>query len=597
MAFKTHVAFVASLLLTRCLVAADCNVSSNQTQIESPDDTDSISSCSSIDGALSLLLNNAGSSWPSSGADVDLGDITTIDGDFIIYPATEPKKTVISAEKLKTIEGAVTIWNTDTSNDIKDFQLNLPSLQSIAKDYAITGNFEDFSVTHGGLEVGKMMRIYSTDLKTLDFGGLESVKGDFSVDGNSDLKKLSVDDFTTAYKAFSIQQNSALTSVSFSKLKTIKGAVTIYQNSALTSFSLSALTDAETMSISSIGQDATIYFPLLENLGTSSNSSSIFSDAKTIMFSSLSNITGAVEFSSTSAEDLVIPLVKTIGSSITVEDNSALTTFALPRVTSVGDLSITGNDKLTNVTANALKTARSITIKGSLTNVEFFGLKEVTGDFKVSGDDSMDCYWFDENVKSIVQGKYSCVGNHDEKTRKSSTGGIENTEGNPKDYYISTGDDDNSDGNDGSKNNSDDSNSDGSDNGSSGGSGSKGMSTGAKAGIAVGVIAGVVLIFLAAFFFWRRRRNAATLTPLGAGRGESRDSNESRKHPFDGQMLGVHTKIEASNPSPTTSAPSLGTLSFSRNSFLDASGLMADKTLKTIRRVSASSGGSDTLRG
>jgi LPXTG-motif cell wall-anchored protein len=508
---------------------------------------------------------------------------------------------VISAEKLKTIEGAVTIWNTDTSNDIKDFQLNLPSLQSIAKDYAITGNFEDFSVTHGGLEVGKMMRIYSTDLKTLDFGGLQSVKGDFSVDSNTDLKKLTVGDFTTAYKAFSIQQNSALTSASFAKLKTIKGALTIYENSALTYFSLSALTDAETMSISSNGDDATIYFPLLENLGVSSNSSSIFSDAKTFVFSSLSNVTGAIEFSSTSSEDLVIPLVKTIGSGITVDDNSALTTFALPRVTSVGDLSITGNDKLTNVTANALKTAGSITIKGSLTNVEFFGLKEVTGDFKVEGDDSMDCYWFDENVKSIVQGKYTCVGDHDKKTRKSSTGGIENTEGNPKDYYISTGDDDGtdgSDGSDGSKGNKSDSDSDGSDNGSSGGSGSKGMSTGAKAGIAVGVIAGVALLFLAAFFFWRRRRNAATLTPLGARRGESRDSNESRKHPFDGQMLGVHTKIEASNPSPTTSAPSLGTLSFSRNSFLDASGLMADKTIKTIRRVSASSsGGSDTLRG
>lgn len=471
-------------------------------------------------------------------------------------------------------------------------------LQSVGEGYSITGKFESFSVTHGDLEVGAMMRIYSTDLKTLDFGGLQSVKGDFSVDGNDDLTELTVDDFTTAYKAFSIQENAALTSVSLSKLKTVKGDMTVYSNAALTYFSLSALTDAETISFSSNGDDATVYFPLLENLGTSSNSSTTISDAKTIMFSSLSNITGAVAFSSTSSKTLVVPLVKTIGSSLTVEDNSALTTFALPRVTSVGDVSITSNDALLNVTANALKTARSITIKGSMTNVEFFALKEVTGDFKVSGDDSMDCYWFDENVKSIVQGSYSCVGNHDKKTRKSSTGGIENTEGNPKDYYLSSGNDSSSDGSNGSDGSDGDSDSDGSDSGSSG-SGKKGLSTGAKAGIAVGVVVGVALLFLAAFFLWRRRRAQSALTPLsGGGRGESRDSNESRKHPFDGQMLGVHTKIEASNPSPTTSAPSLGTLSFSRNSFLDASGLMADKTIKTIRRVSASSsGGSDTLRG
>ncbi|KAI5456918.1 hypothetical protein BGZ63DRAFT_395101 [Mariannaea sp. PMI_226] len=594
MALKTHVAFVAaSLLLTRCLVTADCNVSSNQTNIESPDDTDGISSCSSIDGSLSLLLSNDGSSWPSSGANVDLGSITSVDGVLVIYPATEPKKTVVTAKDLKTVKSSFTLWNQDTSNDVQDFTLDFPALESIGKDYAVTGLFSQLSVTHGDLEVNGLMRIYSTDLTTLEFSGLTTVDGDFSVDQNSDLKSLTVRDFTTANKGFGLTQNSALTSASFPKLETIKGNMNIYQNQALKFFTLPALTDADTITYSSNGDGATFYMPLLSTLGTSSNSSSTLSDAKTIMFSSLKNITGAISFSSISSENLVIPLVKSISDSITVEDNSDLTTFALPRVNSVGDVSITGNDKLVNVTANALKSARSITMKGSFTNVEFFGLKEVTGDFKVVGDDSMDCYWFDENVKSIVKGSYSCVGNHDKKTRESSTGGIEDTDGNPKDYFISPGDDGSDDSGSSNNNGSDSS-------GDNKGSGKKGTSAGAKAGIAVGVIVVIALLFLAGFFWWRRRRAMASPMPP---RGESRDSNDSRKNPFaknpfDSEMLGVHTKIEASNPSPANSAPSLGTLSFSRNSFLDASGLMADKTIKTIRRVSASSsGGSTSTRG
>ncbi|KAF7554595.1 hypothetical protein G7Z17_g2752 [Cylindrodendrum hubeiense] len=622
MAPKSNVVLAAaSLFLTRYLVAAgeysyragpvkapltsaDCNVASNYTIIEGPDDSDSISSCGAIDGSLSLLFDSHPSDWPSAKAAVDLGSVSSVDGDLVIYPDADPKKTVVTAKKLKTVDGELDIVNTDVSSTIAYFELNLPAIEEITSNYVFTGGYSDVSFTHSDtLQVGGMMRIYSTyDLETLSFGGLNTVKGDFSVDGNEDLKELEMGTLTTASKAFSIQENSALESVSCPKLTTVKGDMTIFKNTALTYFELSALEYAGTISFTSNGDNPIVYFPYLSSLGTGNDSAtSTFEGVSEITFSSLRKVQGAFTFQSTELKDLTIPLIQLLNGSITVEDNPSLTTMALPRVTYVEDMFISGNDKLTNFTANALKTAGTISLKGPLTNVEFFGLEEVTGDFKVSGDDSMDCSWFDDNVKSIVKGKYTCVGNHDTTDRKSSTGGIEDTEGNPKDYMRSDGQDSSGSGSGSGSGSSGDSGSDdGSDSGSSSGdsdssgSGKKGLSSAAMAGIGVGAAVGVIAALGAlAFFFWRRRKQSP-IRPA-ANRGESRGSeSSSKRNVFDGQMLGVRTKIEASNPSPS---PSVGTLSFGRNSFLDASGAAADKlekgisAWKTIRRVSDSSSG------
>ncbi|KAK7408261.1 hypothetical protein QQX98_009573 [Neonectria punicea] len=605
MAPKSHVVLAAaSLLLTRCFVAADCNVSSNYTIIDNPDDSDGISSCSSIDGSLSLLLDNDPGAWSSEKAAIDLGSIGSVDGELVIYPDAQHKKTVITAKKLKTIDGELDIWNTDASSTIKSFELSFPALEEVTSNYVLTGGFAAVEVTHSdSLQVGGMMRIYTTtDLETLSFGGLHTVQGDFSVDSNEDLKELEVGTLTTAEKAFSIQENPALESMSFPKLKTIKGDMTIYKNTALTYLELSALEYAGTISVTSNGDSPVVYFPELSSLGTGNDSStSTFKGVSEITFSSLRTVQGAFTFQSTALEDLTIPLIKLLNGSITVEDNPSMTTFALPRVTTVGDIWVDSNDKLTNVTANALKTAGTVSLKGSFTNVEFFGLEEVTGDFKVVGEDSMDCSWFDENVKSIVKGKYTCVGSHDTTTRKSSTGGIEDTEGNPDAYKKASSGNGSSgkNGSGGDDDDDDDNDSDGSssseDSDGDSGSGKKGLSSGAQAGIGAGVAVGVVaLLAIAGVLLWRRRKQtAATGAAVAPGRrGESRGSDSSSKTKvFDGgQMLGVRTKIEASNPTPSPS-PSLGTLSFGRNSFLDSSAEKGMNAWKTIRRVSDSSSG------
>ncbi|KAH7022134.1 hypothetical protein EDB80DRAFT_1772 [Ilyonectria destructans] len=604
MAPTSHVVLAAaSLLLTRYLVAADCNVSSNYTIIDGPDDSSSISSCGAIDGSLSLLFDSHPGDWPSSEASVDLGSVSSVDGDLVIYPDAVPKKTVVTAKNLKTVTGELDIVNTDASSTIGSFTLAFPAIEEITSNYVFTGGYSEASFTHSdSLQVGGMMRIYSTSaLETLSFGGLQTVKGDFSVDTNADLKDLEMGTLTTAEKAFSIQENSALESLSCPKLTTVKGDMTIYKNTAMTYFELSALEYAGTISFTSNGDSPIVYFPYLSSLGTGNDSAtSTFEGVSDITFSSLRKVQGAFTFQSTDLKDLTIPLIQLLNGSITVQDNPSLTTLALPRVTYVESMFISGNDKLTNMTANALKKAGTISLKGSFTDVEFFGLEEVTGDFKVVGDDSMDCSWFDENVKPIVTGKYNCVGNHDKTDRKSSTGGIENTEGNPEDYMRSDGQDGSGSGSGSGSGNSgsgsDGSSDSGSSSGDSSGSGKKGLSSGAMAGIGVGAAAGVILALAGlAWFFWRRRKQSGQEPK----RGESRGSDaSSRRNVFDGQMLGVRTKIEAQSPSPS---PSVGTLSFGRNSFLNAGDAATEKGInawKTIRRVSDSSSGdgSHTMR-
>ncbi|KAF5575421.1 sporulation-specific Sps2p [Fusarium pseudoanthophilum] len=600
MAPTSRIAFLAlSFLLSGHFAAAECDISGNYTIIAAPDDQDGVQSCKDVDGSMSLLFDKDPSSWPSDKATVDLGDISSLTGDLVIYPHHDSKKTVVTASSLKTIEGALTIWNTGTGKDhtIEEFDLVFDALEEVGKDYVITEAFAKLSLEHkADITVGGMARVYDTDVEELQLNGVYTVNGDFSIDSNSDMKELDVPALTYANKGLIVKGNNALEKVSFGKLKSVKGNMQFNQNGALQTIYLAALESAATMAITANGNDATVLLPWLSSIGNSTTTAtSDFSGLGKIEFSSLRTVNGSLTFESNSFEDLTIPLIKEMNGAITVEDNPSLTTFALPRVTYVDELDISSNDKLTNITANALKTAGTIAIKGSFTNVEFFNLKKVTGDFKVSGDESMDCSWFDANIKSIVEGKYTCVGDHDKKERKPSTGGIEDTEGNPKDYMTSPDEEGGNGGSGGGSSGSGNDSGSGSGSSDGGKEGSKGgLSTGAKAGIGIGVAIIVVLLIVGAvmFWLWRRRQTAAP----GEKRLGSSGSGSTKKGIFDGQQMGVQTKIEATNPSPS---PSIGTLNFGRNSLIESTGGFTEKSLnawKTIRRVSVSSGGSSTVK-
>lgn len=592
--------------LIQSFLVSDCNVSGNYTIISAPNDAKYINSCSALAGSLSLLFQNKPSAWDSDKAAVDLGDLGSIEGDFVIYPDSKSGKTVVTASDLKSVDGAFTISDNSITKAIGELDVSLPALGSVGKGFTVTGGFEKLAFELGdGLEVGEMMRVYSTKVEELEMDGLTQVDGDFSVDNNKNLEDLKMGSLAVAKKGFSVQTNPALTSVSFPKLKTVKGDVSFYQNSQLTTVLLPALESAQTISMTSNGKGSSYSFPRLSSLGNSTTTStSTFSDCSKIQFASLSEVQGSVTFQSTNLEDLTIPLLKSMNGTLTVQNNPSLATFALPRVKSIADLTLKSNDKLTNFTANALKSAGTISLKGSFTNVEFFGLEEVTGDFKVVGSDSMDCSWFEANIKKIVKGSFTCVGDHDKKERKASTGGIEDTEGNPEDYITS---DDKGASKPPTSSDAGKNKSEGSGDSSSGDnsksekeddkSESKGTSTGTKIGMGVGIAVGVIILIVAGvmvFLFLRRNKSKKDTEEE-----VKQQQRNSQADIFDGQQMGVHTKIEANNNSAGNSAPSLGTLDFSRNSWMDSSNAGSFKEMnpfKTIRRVSGStSGASDNV--
>lgn len=152
-------------------------------------------------------------------------------------------------------------------------------------------------------------------------------------------------------------------------------------------------------------------------------------------------------------------------------------------------------------------------LEGNFTNVEFFSLKEATGDFKVIGATSMDCSWFDQNFfQKIVKGSYQCVGNHtipDVPRKPSASTDLENLNG-----------------------------SGGGSSGASGETSGGGLSTGAKAGVGVGAALGAIALLALGFFVWRKRRRSKEEPH---GQAKSQDSIGLGKSELDAMAMVINS--------------------------------------------------------
>lgn len=420
----------------------------------------------------------------------------------------------------------------------------------MGRGYAITGGISEVAIQHSDkLTVGKLFQAWGTDVDEFHVGGLVTTDGQLTINTNPSMKTLDIGDLVTVASFLRIQQNDVLSSVSLNSLQTVGADLTFDGNPKLVELELPALQFAETLSFASNGQKFTVSLPQLSSLGKpNTTSTSTIQDVDEIDLPSLRNVTGDLAFQSTSLTDLTIPILTHAAGSITVEDNSAMTTLALPRLRSMKNIFISGNDGLNNFTANALATAGTISIKGpALTNVEFFGLKEVTSDFKIVGAASMDCSWFDQNIKPIVKGSFSCVGNHAQPAteRKPSTGGIENTDGEPPRGDPTA----------------------------EAGKAASGLSRGAKAGIGIGAAAGVIiLVGLATFLFFairKKRRLPKEHRNDVQGYPPKGDTDTDGSEVFDGRLrMGVHTTIRAV-PSRDKGSPELPMLEFNKSLGLD----------------------------
>lgn len=232
------------------------------------------------------------------------------------------------------------------------------------------------------------------------------------------------------------------------------------------------------------GPRLNLTFPQLRSIGVRASYlpsfDGTFSDLSFISLPRLETTsTSGLIFSNNAIAGLPLPRLGSVNGSLTITNNTALFDIGLPRLQNVSsDLILHDNPRLLNFTANVLKTASSISLVGSFTNVEFFSLEKVSGNFEVIGHPSMDCSWFDANLRDkVVKGRYTCVGNHTYTPRRPST----STEL-PPDDQTNVAEPGSQDGG--------------------------GLGTGAIAGIGVGAaVGGLVLIGLCVWAFLRYRRN------------------------------------------------------------------------------------------
>jgi hypothetical protein len=306
--------------------------------------------------------------------------------------------------------------------------------------------------------------------------------------------------------------NSGLERVVLDNLKSVNYTVDIRSNSDLDYISLS-LPEVGLLRVKENGRDTHLSVPNLKKLGGRSDpgthtsggdAGGIFTDLVNASMPALTEVhgddvdwfKGKLNFTSNFFSELSLPSLKTANCTLGIDENIALNDLSIPRLNYVKDLQIHDNPRLLNFTANLLKKADNINMTGPFTNVEFFGLEVITGDFYLAGDKTMDCSWFDEHfLNDIVQGSYKCVGNHTKPAteRKPSTPTNEadlQDEGSKQGGSSSSGSEESS---------------------SSGNTG--GLSTGAKAGIGAGVgVAGLILLGLGAGFLIGKR----TKKPPGA---------------------------------------------------------------------------------
>lgn len=184
---------------------------------------------------------------------------------------------------------------------------------------------------------------------------------------------------------------NSFTSIRLPNLE-IAGAIVISDNKLLESVEINAVT-AESIKMETNGRLTNASFP---RLATLAGRNSFIAHLVALNLPSLRVIkidrASYFDVKGNIFTELALPRLETSTGKIRIQNNTPLSDLSLPRLYNASYLDISWNARLHNVTANVLRYAGSIILDGgAFTNVEFFSLQEVTGDFKVVGDPSMDC--------------------------------------------------------------------------------------------------------------------------------------------------------------------------------------------------------------
>ncbi|KAF4442807.1 hypothetical protein F53441_11635 [Fusarium austroafricanum] len=360
----------------------------------------------------------------------------------------------------KTIIGGITYQNNFTEDYVT---IQSSTLKNVTNSLIMYGAWNEDKKPAGWLHlslpalrtIDSIQTQYGWGMVYFNTDSRLNISGDFIINPNSSLiyarevyvnassvRKIWINDlgFSSSASLYSsvqrvnadiyVARNKGLKRVLFDNLDFVDDAIDIRFNPDLDDMSLS-VTDAGRLRANNNGRDAHLSVPNLKKLGgrvipmyyngDKREAGGIFQDLVNVSLPMLTEVhgddlgfsEGKLNFTSNFFSELRLPQLVTANCTLGIDDNMALNDISLSRLSYVKYLEVHDNPRLLNFTSNLLKKAESINMTGSFTNVEFFSLEEVTGDFYIAGETSMDCSWFDEHLfNGIVKGTYKCVGNH-----------------------------------------------------------------------------------------------------------------------------------------------------------------------------------------
>ncbi|KAH6967702.1 hypothetical protein BKA56DRAFT_678857 [Ilyonectria sp. MPI-CAGE-AT-0026] len=383
---------------------------------------------------------------------INLTGMETIVGEIYYYNEDELDVTIDSSS-LKNLTGRLELDARLGSGDQPraDTYLSLPALKSISSILAYGWRSVSLN-TSPNLTIWGEFGLWGTDDQPMQiinpsinmttahrFGVLDTV---FSIEGLPtptpvEYSLSSSVEEVTGY--LEIMSNKDMQTLLLNDLEFVRYGATISSNAVLVHISVSAV-DVGRLTIEENGRSASLSLPQLEKLGGRINHDDYITDEFTLerkydgnaggQFRHLLDVSvpllrevheneeawkyqSDLSFTSNLFSELSLPRLETVNCTFYIEGNYELEDLWIPRLSYTKELEVHNNPKLLNFTANLLKKAGMINMTGSFTNVEFFSLELVEGDFYLAGDETMDCSWLNEHLTSgIVKGTYKCEGNY-----------------------------------------------------------------------------------------------------------------------------------------------------------------------------------------
>jgi hypothetical protein len=300
---------------------------------------------------------------------------------------------------------------------------------------------------------------------TVDFGSLEQINGDFTVENAGLLTGLTGSSLASISGTFALHNLTGLSTLGFTSLSSVgsldwntlssldtltfgtPGIQTaksiVIGDTFLSSLEGIDVTSLEQLNINNCHRLQTLSLPITHLSDVLSLS---FNGAANNLAVSLPKLTWIANISASDTLSFDVPALKTVNGSLRFDKN-LFTTFSAPNLTAVqsGDISFVSNNGLTNITFpqltsmgggllianntkldeingfNKLKTVGgAVKLRGNFTDVEFPALNDVKGAFDLSStnDISAACDAFQKLSPSKqggggqIQGVYHCQSNN-----------------------------------------------------------------------------------------------------------------------------------------------------------------------------------------